>query len=102
MFKQRNQKSDKWKLCLKPPLFSTIKSSREWQNSDNFAGCFACIPSPRTMPLGRMVTRLAQNGWNSAKDPLYKKTKTVTFRCQEIYHGSAALLDLKMNKHMTR
>ena len=55
------------------------------------------------MPLGRMVTRLAQNGWNSAKDPLYKKkTKTVTFRCQEIYHGSAALLDLKMNKHITR
>jgi len=59
------------------------------------------------MPLERMVTRLAQNGWNSAKDPLYKKNnnkegETVTFHCQEIYHGSAALLDLKINKHMTR
>lgn len=75
MFKQRNQQSDKWELCLKPPLFSAIKSSREWQNSDNFAGCFACIPSPRTMPLGKMVTRLVQNGWNSATDPLYIKKK---------------------------
>lgn len=58
------------------------------------------------MPLGWMVTRLAQNGWNSAKDPLYKKkdkqTNTVTFRCQDIYHGSAALLDLKIKKRMTR
>ena len=92
---------------MKPPLFSAIKSSREWQNSDNFAGCFACIPSPRTMPLGKMVTRLVQNGWNSATDPLYIKKKnkegeTVTFRCREIYHGSAALLDLKIHKHMTR
>ena len=37
---------------------------------------------------------------------LYKKKnkegETVTFRCREIYHGSAALLDLKIHKHMTR